>query len=77
MLHNRALRAKDIVLISAAEHFHRDGYRVGIGDRVQLNSGGPEALVVDILADDRVCIAWRNGPVVQEQELSMRCIRRL
>ena len=31
-----------------------------IGDVVQINSGGPPSLVVDLLPNDRITIAWRD-----------------
>lgn len=77
MLHNRALSSKEIVLISSAEHFHRDGHKVGIGDKVQLNSGGPTATVVDILPGEQVYISWRDGSIVYEKQISMRCVHRV
>ena len=77
MLHNRALRAKELLLISSAQHFHGHGYKVTIGDQVQLNSGGPVTTVVDVLPCEQVCISWRDGAAVREQQISMRCVHRV
>lgn len=41
--------------------------RIGVGTIVELNSGSPKALVVDILAGNLVVLAWpsRAGRVVE------------
>jgi uncharacterized protein YodC (DUF2158 family) len=48
-----------------------------LGDVVQLNSGGPLSLVVDIRDCNTVTIAWRdNKDLAEEAELPRLCVHR-
>lgn len=49
-----------------------------IGDRVQLRSGGPEMLVVDLVDADRVIVAWVCASNrVHEAHFDTVCLKRL
>ncbi len=58
--------------------FVADPSQIGVGAAVELNSGSPRALVVDILDGDMVVIAWksREGRVV-EYAIHRACIRKV
>lgn len=62
--------AEDVRLV---KRFAPDPTPLAIGDRVRLNSGGPAGLVVDLLTEDRVLVAWRSG---LELRLYRVCLRR-
>ncbi len=45
-----------------------------IGDLVELNSGGPKMLVVDILENKLTC-AWVNHNIIDEDDFSPVCLK--
>jgi hypothetical protein len=47
-----------------------------MGDWVQLNSGGPRSLVVDVMPD-KITIAWKDGNNVAECVFPPACIHRV
>jgi len=47
-----------------------------IGDRVQLNSGGPVALVVD-LDGEAITVAWTDAAKIDESVFPRACIHRM
>jgi uncharacterized protein YodC (DUF2158 family) len=49
---------------------------LSVGSTVQLRSGGPAALVVD-LSGDRATIAWQSSAGAEEASLDARCLRSL
>jgi uncharacterized protein YodC (DUF2158 family) len=49
---------------------------IQIGDVVQLNSGGPASLAVD-LADRRVTVSWRDEDETHEQTFPRACVHRV
>jgi hypothetical protein len=52
--------------------------RIGVGTIVELNSGSPKALVVDILAGNLVVLAWpQHGGRVVEYAIHRDSIHRV
>lgn len=52
------------------------GFLYAIGERVRLNRGGPEMLVVDLdLARSTIVAAWKKGDAVSEREFHVNMIR--
>jgi uncharacterized protein YodC (DUF2158 family) len=49
---------------------------LSVGSTVQLRSGGPASLVVD-LSGDRATIAWLSSAGAEEASLDARCLRSL
>jgi uncharacterized protein YodC (DUF2158 family) len=47
-----------------------------IGDRVHLNSGGPDCLIVERSAHEAT-IAWRDGDRACEATLPVGCVHRI
>ncbi len=48
-----------------------------IGDRVRLNSGGPECLVVHVISTRYVIVAWPDDQgVIQEYTLPAVCLEK-
>jgi hypothetical protein len=45
---------------------------LSFGESVQLNSGGPTGLVVDIVGDDHLAVAWRES----ESIIPRPCLKR-
>jgi len=67
---------KRLSLVARADEFQDSREPpLRIGDRVQLNSGGPESLVVD-LDNGTVTIAWPNGKS-SEAVFPRICVHRL
>jgi uncharacterized protein YodC (DUF2158 family) len=55
---------KRLSLVARAEEFQDSREPpLRIGDRVQLNSGGPSTLVVDLDAET-VTVAWQGGEAI-------------
>lgn len=55
---------KYLMLVKSAQEFHdRREPTLRIGDRVQLNSGGPIALIVDLNVKT-VTVAWNGAEAI-------------
>jgi hypothetical protein len=78
MLRGRAFRARELELIRRAEDFRRPGeLPIFFGERVALNSGGPQGLVVDILPETKIVVAWAiAGNNIIERTLPAACVHR-
>ncbi len=63
-------------LVNRSEDFRRPGEPpIRIGDIVELNSGGPPMLVVDV--DNRIItVGWRDGELIREGWLPEPCVHR-
>lgn len=77
-LKRRKFHVNDLRLIKSAESFSDPREpALRIGDRVQLNSGGPTSLVVDLDAET-VTLSWQEAEAVflRLQRIIMRHLRR-
>ena len=63
-LHKEHFRADELRLIKRAA----SSKAMGIGDMVQLNSGGPAMIVVDFGDKGRVSTAWAIDGLITEAE---------
>jgi uncharacterized protein YodC (DUF2158 family) len=75
-LKKRNFAAEELVVIAQSEEFQdiREP-PLRLGDRVRLNSGGPESLVVDV--GEQVTIAWQDGSATREYRLPRACLHRV
>ena len=74
---SRLFRAECLSLIAKAESFQDPREpQLRMGDWVQLNSGGPRTLIVNIEIDE-ITIAWRNGDKIAECVVPHACIHRV
>ncbi len=77
MIRRRRVAPNNITLVSSGENF-QDARQpsLRLGDLVQLNSGSPTMIVVDI--DDEITTAWRNerGHAV-EGSFPLACVHRV
>lgn len=75
----RMFRKGDMLRVDMTKsYFDRAEPRIGVGTIVELNSGSPKALIVDILAGNLVVLAWPgcDGRVV-EYAIHRDCIHRV
>lgn len=74
MMRKAIFRSDEIRLVA---RFDPSMSPLSFGDRVQLNSGGPLGLVVDVVGDALLVIAWRESATISESVLPRPCLRRL
>ena len=76
---NRAvIRANDLRLVAPVESFH-DPHEpmLSIGNRVRLNSGGLDMLIVDV-SGENLTVAYRDKiGIVHERTLPSVCVHRI
>jgi hypothetical protein len=77
-MHSHAYSTRNLKLLARAEDFQLPGDKpLGVGDRVQLNSGGPLGLVVDIgESTDELIVAWNHQVNGEEGNLPRLCVHR-
>jgi hypothetical protein len=78
-LRRRAIGSDRLELIAGSEEFrHRREPPLRLGDVVQLNSGGPNCLVVGHDLGNIVTISWRDSSgKPQEYTLPVACVHRI
>jgi len=68
---------KHLSLVARADEFQDSREPpLRMGDRVQLNSGGPIALVVDI-DGDQITVAWTDNAQIDETVFPRLCVHRV
>jgi len=74
MIRSGVFRIEDLEVVGSPEDYQdvRDK-PLGIGSLVQLNSGGPRLLVVDLDTEGRLTAAWRDASG-GEQEISLPAV---
>ncbi len=79
MLNRRKCDPDALVLIAKAEDYANVlEPPLRLGDIVSLNSGGPQAMVVDIDSSEGTAVAWRDGEgPPQEASFPAACLHRL
>ncbi len=78
MLNRRKYDPDTLVLIAKAEDYANVlEPPLRLGDIVSLNSGGPQAMVVDIGKSEGITVAWRGGEgTSQEASFPAACLHR-
>ena len=79
MLNRRKYDPDTLVLIAKAEDYANVlEPPLRLGDIVSLNSGGPQAMVVDIDSSEGIAVGWRDGEgTPQEASFPAACLHRL
>jgi hypothetical protein len=77
MHYHKGFRLSDLEVVQSAESFRHAGEPpVRFGDIVVLNSGSPAGLVVDLLPEAKVVVAWQINGAIVERRLSTACVHR-
>ena len=78
-LHDRVFKCDRLKLIARADEFQDSREPpLCLGDVVQLNSGGPNCLVVDLEDGNTGTISWRDSSgTPQELPIPLACVHRI
>ncbi len=77
MLKRGCFEPDSLALVAKRENFNLSQEPpLRLGDTVSLNSGSPQAVVVDV--DDLITVAWRNSEgTLQEVSFPAACLHRV
>lgn len=76
-LHEKPIPSNQLRITAHREEFYDEREPpLALGNRICLNSGGPEMLVVDI-SEGKVVAAWKSDANIQEHVFPCFCVHRV